>query len=100
MNDRIEVNTNVLRRDADSMKEWIEELKKNAFGLNSIIEELNKMWTGKSKEVYIANISGEIERLRGLLQETERMIKKISEAVNIYDTCENSVSQEIDEIRV
>lgn len=100
MSDRIEVNISILEQDAGIIQERIASLKKDIGRLYDIVVDLNAMWEGESKTIFLKKLSQDKESIRGLLQEAERISDKMAEAVTIYKNCENAISQEIDEIHV
>ena len=100
MGNIIEVKINTLEQDADAVREKMEGIKKTVAKLDSIMAELNGMWEGQSKKIYLQKLEKDKGSIDVLLQEADRLSNKMSEAAVIYKNCERAVGQEIDEIRV
>ncbi len=100
MGNIIEVNINTLEQDTDAVRDKMEGIKREVAKLDRIMSELNGMWEGASKKIYLQKLAQEKENIDALLEEADRIAKKMGEAVTIYKKCEMAVGQEIDEIRV
>lgn len=100
MSNMIEVNITILEQDAGIIQERITSLKTDIGRLYDIVVDLNAMWEGESKTIFLANLTQDKESIRALLQEAERISDKMAEAITIYKNCEDAVSREIDEIHV
>lgn len=100
MGDMIEVNISLLKQDAEQIEERIAGLKQGVNKLCDIGTELDAMWEGEAKKIFVTNLARGRNSIDCLLQEAGRISKLLKEAVGIYQNCENAVSLEIDEIRV
>lgn len=96
----IEVNISTLEQDTTGMEEKIAHLKERAEELNTIMDELNKMWEAASKDIFLAKVEKSKARLGDLLKEAEAYAGKMDNAVTVYRNCEAAVGQEVDAIRV
>lgn len=100
MSDIIEVNISTLQQDCGTMTEKIASLDKKVKRLYDVIAELNGLWEGESKNVFLNHLQKDQNAIDELIQEAEKIANHMQEAVDIYTTCENDVSREIDAIRV
>ena len=100
MGNVIEVNISFLEQDAGVMREKIESLKKDVRKLYDVMDELNGMWEGTSKNVFLDKLKADKDSIEELLRDAEKIALHVEDAVDIYRSCENAVSREIDEICV
>ncbi len=100
MGNMIEVNISFLEQDAGIMREKIESIKKDIGKLYDVMDELNRMWEGTSKNIFLDKLKTDKDSIEELLREAEKIALHMEDAVDIYRNCENAVSREIDEICV
>lgn len=96
----IKVNMSFLAQDAGIMRERLERLNKDVGRLYDVMDELNGMWEGVSKSIFLDKLKLDKDCIEELLGEVERVVLHMEKAVDIYRNCENAVSREIDEICV
>lgn len=96
----IDVNISILEQDAQVLQEKIEGIKAEVTRMRTITEELNKMWDGRAKAIFLFQLKKDNEELDELIKTTEKISRKIESAAEIYKKCETEVGQEVDSVHV
>ncbi|MBR2409482.1 MAG: hypothetical protein IKB07_11085 [Lachnospiraceae bacterium] len=100
MGNIIEVNIGLLEQDAGIIEERLRKIKGDVNKLYEIMDQLNGMWEGMSKLIFLNKLEQDKDCIEELLGEAEKVALHMKEAVEIYRNCESAVSLEIDEICV
>ena len=96
----IEVNTNTLKSNMETMQGHIHGLRKSAESLRNISGQLDNMWDGEAKQAFVTAVRDDLNRLETLISAMEKYTGKTDEARGEYDRCESAVSQIVSSIRV
>ena len=100
MSDYIKVNTGAINRDAGTMEESIQRIRKRAASLKEAMQQLDEMWDGPSSEAFKASFQADREALEGIIKGLDEIHRYATEAKNKYDSCEGKVAGLISQIRV
>ena len=96
----IEVTTNTLKSDTETIALHLEKLRQRSDALESVTQQLGSMWEGQAKQAFTAAVRDDLNRLRSLISAMQKFTQKTDEARNEYDKCENTVTQLVASIRV
>lgn len=96
----IEVNTNVMARDIESLDNKLRQIKSRMKSMFTSIQELDSMWDGPSNEEFNRQFQldyGMCEELCTILSE---LIESLTHAKSEYEKCERNVEGVIQAIRI
>lgn len=96
----VEVDINRLKKDAELLMSKSEEFKQEFGKLTSLMEDLNKMWTGQAKDTFQSQINNEISECRETIDTVNSLIQGMNDAVSEYEKCEADVGSYISRVRV
>lgn len=89
----IRVNSNTLQSDASAVQANIRQIAQNATELAGLCATLNTMWEGPASTVFRVTFEKEIELLRKLSVQFNKLNEYEMEARSSYDNCEREVHE-------
>lgn len=95
----IEIETNALRRDAESFQEQLggaESALKNMF---QEIQTLNSMWKGAANQAFNVQFAQDYTTMEELIGIMKQYAEALQYAAAEYDTCENRVQEVVRTLR-
>ena len=100
MDSVIDVNIGILEQDAQVLQDKLEAIKADVARMRTVTEELNRMWEGRAKTIFLSQLKNDNEELDELIKSAEKIADKIESAAEIYKKCEAEVGQEVDSVHV
>lgn len=95
----IEVDTDVLKRDIDSINESLKYILSNADHLYDEVAQVNTMWKGRANYSFNIQFRNDHERLKEILKALNKYSESLTTAKEEYDSCEETVYETIKSIR-
>lgn len=96
----IAIHTDNLKRDTESLRTALRDLKTNKETMLQEIEELSKMWKGQANQVFVSQFRSDCVSFDNLCNTLEEMIRAMENAKNEYEKCDNRVKDLINAIRI
>lgn len=100
MADIIEINIETLATDIESMQTELTNLRDDIRIAFEALAELDTMWDGPANEAFNRAAKSDHELLNQLCDTIKGLISYMENARDEYRKCENTVSAEIDTIRI
>lgn len=97
---RVEIETDRLKRDIDSLREHLNKMKKKGQEMMTGIESLSSMWEGEAKNTFLAQFKADYRTLQNMEKVIEDLISDLEYAREKYNKCESDVNSTINSIRV
>lgn len=98
--EKIKINTNRLKNDADQVKGNITNMKAEMTKMKESVSQLDKMWDGPSSEAFAQVFQDDMQALNTILDNLDKIYQYETTAKSKYDTCENKISDLIAGIHV
>ena len=100
MADRIEIETNLLTQDKETIQNQVRVLKSRMAGLKDQMERLSGMWEGPAKETFMIQFWSDCDFIQDFFSEMDAYVDAMEYARQEYEKCENNVSQIVASIRI
>lgn len=100
MSDRIEIETRLLAQDKESIRDQVQQLRKQKDQLQEKMEQLSGMWEGPAKETFLAQFLSDCEYMDSFFSELDTYVQAMEYAEKEYDKCEDDVAQIIAAIEI
>lgn len=100
MADYIEVDTEALNRDRQTIQSELQRVRTEIGRLNEEMAGLSAMWEGPAHEAFLAQFNADYEFFLQFGNEIESYIGMMEYAQNEYQRCEASVDQAVAAVRV
>ena len=97
---KIKVNTISLDRTRRELQEKLEKIKKDIDQISENMSTLNSMWSGEAHSTFEQSVTEDIQFLQGVCENIQEIIDYESNAVKMYNKCEQQVSELIEQIRI
>ncbi|MBQ4528378.1 MAG: WXG100 family type VII secretion target [Clostridia bacterium] len=96
----IAIQTNPLRRDAESMAEEVARLRKNMSSMNDAITSMNSMWQGAAHNAFVTQYASDYQKMTEVCQALDNIIECLNYAAAKYDECDNNVKNIVNSIKI
>ncbi len=100
MADRIEIETNLLMQDKETIQNQVQVLKSRMAGLKEQMERLSGMWEGPAKKTFMSQFWSDCDFIQDFFSEMDAYVDAMEYARQEYEKCENNVSQIVASIRI
>lgn len=95
-----EVDTDVLRRDTLTLRQYLSIISHAHGNLRDKMMEVNGMWEGPAKEAFHAQFKEDCAELINLCKQIRDVLESMEDAAKEYDSCDGSVKSIIDSIHI
>ncbi len=89
----INVDTDRLKRDVESMLEELEVAKMQIKNLYDSVQVLNGMWDGPANDEFTKQFTADYMNVTGNLEDIKKYIDGLDNCRSSYDECDNTVGQ-------
>ena len=96
----IEINTDMLFLDADSIRGEIRSLTRNVNELRMTAELMGGVWEGEAKEAFMSEFRREVSELEDAVKAAERFVSQTEDCGTEYERCERAVADVVRNIRI
>ena len=96
----IEINTNMLADDINSMEQNVLQLEAEYNHMFQKLQELNRTWSGPANAAFAVQFAEDLETFKELTKTLQEMISGLKDAKQEYDSCEQRVGGIINTIRI
>ena len=100
MSDRIEIETDMLNSDKDSIADEIKEIKNELELLRDDTVGMNPLWEGPAAAAYQSRMAEDIENALQVCTELAEYVSCMEYASREYVSCEQSIESIVNRIRV
>lgn len=100
MSEKIKVNTNRLKNDADSVKVNIAKMQASMNSLKRDVTKLNTMWTGATSDAFKKAFKDDMNALNTMISNLEKIYSFETNAKAKYENCEKKVASLVSGMRV
>lgn len=100
MADYIEVDTQALNRDRQTIQSELDKVRTEISQLKEKMANLGTMWEGPAHDAFMAQFNADYEFIQGFGNELGTYIETMEYAQREYEKCENAVEQAIASIRI
>ena len=97
---KLEINTDALGRDIDSLKTLSKNLKSDLQQLTASMEALNTSWEGTAKTAYMLQYRLDQSKMQQLCNTLDDYIKTLEYAKTQYQNGDNQVKSAVSQIRI
>lgn len=97
---KIEVNTEVLDNDIDSISDSLSVMQNSIQNMYEEIAELNTMWKGKANQAFNMQFNKDYSTMQEFLKLLDNYIDSLKNASNTYVRCENSVGDIVRSLKI
>ena len=98
--EKIKVDTNQLQKDRQSLKVDLHHIKNEITDIYQEVQELDSMWDGSANDEFRKQFRNDYNLIQEIIREMEKYIGKIDFSIRKYESCENSIDEIINKIRV
>ena len=95
----IEIETNVLRRDAESFLEKVSGAEGALKNMFQEIQTLNSMWKGAANQAFNVQFAQDYSTMEELISLMKQYAESLEYAAAEYETCENQVLEAVRTLR-
>ncbi len=96
----IEIETESLASDIQSMTQAVEELEGQTKEMYQLMEELDQMWDGPANEAFQAQFAADHEEMERFCRALREMIGEMEYARRAYEQCEEEVYEAVTAIQM
>lgn len=96
----IEVHTDRLEQDMDTLGECVEEARKCLNNVSDIVVALDGQWDGAANSMFNQRVIEDLNFLGDVLKEAAALLECLGFADKEYVECENSVADIIAAVRI
>lgn len=96
----IEVHTDRLEQDMDTLGECVEEARKCLNNVSDIVVALDGQWDGAANSMFNQRVIEDLNFLGDVLKEAAALLECLGFANKEYVECENSVADIIAAVRI
>ena len=96
----IEVHTDRLEKDMDTLGECVEEARKCLNNVSDIVVALDGQWDGAANSMFNQRVIEDLNFLGDVLKEAAALLECLGFADKEYVECENSVADIIAAVRI
>lgn len=100
MSEKIKVNTNRLKSDADSVGVNIAKMQASMNSLKRDVTKLNTMWSGETNDTFKKAFEDDMNALNTMITNLNKIYSFETNAKTKYETCEKKVASLVSGMRV
>ena len=100
MGNIIEISTEQLNTDIQTVQENINKIKSEISALTEEVSKLNGMWSGPANQVYNQQAAEDFAKINSLMEAIGKFEQHMEFAVQQYNKCEQSVAEKVAAIRI
>ena len=95
-----EVDTDALRRDANTLRQHLEVISLTHTELCDKMAEVAEMWDGPAKEAFHLQFENNCAELAEVLKQIREVLDSIDTAAKEYDSCDSRVKDIVNAIQI
>lgn len=100
MNEYVEITTQSLEADKNTVQEEMTQLQNDLKLFAEELDLLSSLWEGPAGRVFRQQAASDIENIQEICEEMKEYIESMEYAGRCYERCERQVTGVIDKIRV
>ena len=97
---KIKINTKSLKKDTEDISNALKTIQTKIESLQSDVTALNQMWTGDANKEFNKAFQDDITDLEQICKSIQKLINYEKKAKSEYNSCEQKVSDLIDDIHI
>lgn len=97
---KLDIETQKLQDDIERLRESLSGMRRTGDEMMAGINALSGMWEGEAKNAFTVQFQTDYENLKAMADVIDDLIKKMEQARQKYDTCEEKVGSIVNAIRV
>ncbi len=100
MAEKLRITTQMLQKDAESIRKNVENIKSAIIRMQDEATQLHAMWTGPAHEAFKAQFDNDMAGALSLVKDLESYVSGLEGASDTYKQCSDKVDSYIDQIRL